>query len=226
MAKHINKSSLNLNKQIGIKQIYLQPRMDTNDANCVLETIKGAISEIYNQNASSLSFEELYRKAYDMVLHKHGNKLYVGVKTEILIHLGNFREKIVASTDDGFLSTLIFYWGVHISSIKMIADILMYMDRRYAATEGFPRVYLLGVQLFREQALYQDLINTRLLKALLLTIDSERKGELVNRENLRNAIQMLVDLGSDVSENKLSVYQENFEKKFIEVGLFMLRNWS
>ena len=38
--------------------------------------LRAAIAEIHNANASSLSFEELYRNAYNLVLHKHGQLLY------------------------------------------------------------------------------------------------------------------------------------------------------
>lgn len=47
---------------------------------CVHRT---AITEIHNKNASSLSFEELYRNAYNLVLHKHGDLLYSGVKQSV-----------------------------------------------------------------------------------------------------------------------------------------------
>lgn len=43
-------------------------------------TIKEAIFKIYQKQASSLSYEELYRTAYNLVLHKHGELLYNGVK--------------------------------------------------------------------------------------------------------------------------------------------------
>ncbi|KAJ3177051.1 Cullin-3, partial [Irineochytrium annulatum] len=46
-----------------------------------------SIQEIYRKNASTLSFEELYRNAYNMVLHKHGEKLYNGVHAVIKEHL-------------------------------------------------------------------------------------------------------------------------------------------
>ncbi|CAI5526714.1 unnamed protein product [Closterium sp. Naga37s-1] len=36
--------------------------------------LEGAIYRIYNHNASGLSFEELYRNAYNMVLHKYGDR--------------------------------------------------------------------------------------------------------------------------------------------------------
>ncbi|CAG8805818.1 5524_t:CDS:2, partial [Racocetra fulgida] len=46
-----------------------------------------AIREIHRKNASILSFEELYRNAYNMVLHKNGDKLYNGVREVITQHL-------------------------------------------------------------------------------------------------------------------------------------------
>lgn len=51
------------------------------------EALKKAIGEIHKHNASQLSFEELYRSAYNLVLHKHGNLLYSGVAKVIHDHL-------------------------------------------------------------------------------------------------------------------------------------------
>ena len=44
--------------------------MDEDFANRTWQTLHDAIREIHRQNASGLSFEELYRNAYNMVLHK------------------------------------------------------------------------------------------------------------------------------------------------------------
>ena len=49
--------------------------------------LKAAIQEIQKKNNSGLSFEELYRNAYTMVLHKHGDKLYNGLKEVVTEHL-------------------------------------------------------------------------------------------------------------------------------------------
>lgn len=51
------------------------------------ELLKRAIQEIQRKNNSGLSFEELYRNAYTMVLHKHGDKLYSGLKQVVTDHL-------------------------------------------------------------------------------------------------------------------------------------------
>jgi len=46
-------------------------------------SLSASITQIYNKNASTLSFEELYRSAYNLVLHKHGEVVYNGVKESI-----------------------------------------------------------------------------------------------------------------------------------------------
>ena len=62
-------------------------QMDEEYANKTWQTLHNAIHEIHKQNASGLSFEELYRNAYNMVLHKFGDKLYQGLSDTITAHL-------------------------------------------------------------------------------------------------------------------------------------------
>ena len=64
---------------------------------CVVKVwgrLKEAIYEIFNSNASALSFEELYRNAYNLVLNKHGDMLYEGVRTEVTDHLKKVRHTL------------------------------------------------------------------------------------------------------------------------------------
>jgi cullin 3 len=62
--------------------------MDDRYVNDIWNTsLKAAIQEIQKKNNSGLSFEELYRNAYTMVLHKHGEKLYTGTREVVTEHL-------------------------------------------------------------------------------------------------------------------------------------------
>ena len=63
--------------------------MDEKYVNNIWTLLKNAIQEIQKKNNSGLSFEELYRNAYTMVLHKHGEKLYTGLKEVVHDHLIN-----------------------------------------------------------------------------------------------------------------------------------------
>lgn len=61
--------------------------MDERYVNNIWALLKNAIQEIQRKNNSGLSFEELYRNAYTMVLHKHGEKLYTGLREVVTDHL-------------------------------------------------------------------------------------------------------------------------------------------
>lgn len=61
--------------------------MDEKYVESIWSLLRNAIQEIQKKNNSGLSFEELYRNAYTMVLHKHGERLYSGLKEVVTTHL-------------------------------------------------------------------------------------------------------------------------------------------
>uniref|UniRef100_A0A1D1YRK4 Cullin-3B n=1 Tax=Anthurium amnicola TaxID=1678845 RepID=A0A1D1YRK4_9ARAE len=175
------------------------------------KVLEHAIHEIYNHNASGLSFEELYRNAYNMVLHKYGEKLYSGLVTTMTFHLKEISKSIEAAQGGLFLEELNRKWGEHNKALQMIRDILMYMDRTYVPTFNKTPVHELGLHLWREHIIHSENIRSRLLSMLLDQVYKERNGEVINRGLMRNITKMLSDLGP-------SVYQEDFEKPFLDVS--------
>lgn len=61
--------------------------MDEKYVQSIWNRLKTAIQEIQKKNNSGLSFEELYRNAYTMVLHKYGERLYNGLRDVVKEHL-------------------------------------------------------------------------------------------------------------------------------------------
>ncbi|GKV08717.1 hypothetical protein SLEP1_g20313 [Rubroshorea leprosula] len=171
--------------------------------------LEHAIHEIYNHNASGLSFEELYRNAYNMVLHKFGEKLYSGLVATMTFHLKEICSSIEAAQGGLFLEELNRKWADHNKALQMIRDILMYMDRTFIPSAHKTPVHELGLNLWRDVVIHSSKIQTRLLDTLLELIQGERSGEVINRGLMRNITKMLMDLGS-------SVYQDDFEKQFLE----------
>ena len=153
-----------------IQQIYLQPtsisqtvqsanhvpqqgltNRDAVDFNVIWTVIEGAFREIHTKNASKLSFEELYRNAYKLVLKKKGEELYnrvSGLEQELLRE--NVRSKVAQMVTpplifgatgervggqahqrraDGerFLRVLKDAYADHQLCMSMITDVLMYM---------------------------------------------------------------------------------------------------
>lgn len=64
-----------------------QSFMQDSQAESIWLSLKAAIQEIQRKNNSGLSFEELYRNAYTMVLNKHGERLYRGLRQVVQDHL-------------------------------------------------------------------------------------------------------------------------------------------
>jgi cullin 3 len=120
--------------------------MDEKYVNVIWQMLKNAIQEIQKKNNSGLSFEELYRNAYTMVLNKYGEKLYTGLKEVVNDHLvDKVRKDVLHSLHNNFLSVLNQAWNDHQTAMVMIRDILMYMDRVYVQTYNVEPVYNLGV---------------------------------------------------------------------------------
>ncbi|EES14624.1 hypothetical protein BDA96_07G059000 [Sorghum bicolor] len=170
-----------------------------------------AIREIYNHNASGLSFEELYRTAYNMVLNKFAPQLYEKLTENMKEHLEDMRTCIDAAQGGLFLEELQRKWNDHNKALTMIRDILMYMDRTYIPTNKKTPVFDHGLELWRDTIVRSPTIQRRLSDTLLELIHSERTGDVINRGLMRTTTKMLMDLG-------LSVYQDDFERPFLEVS--------
>ncbi|XP_039250181.1 cullin-3-A-like isoform X2 [Styela clava] len=176
----------------------------------IWELLKNAIQEIQKKNNSGLSFEELYRNAYTMVLHKYGEKLYNGLREVVTEHLTQkVRVDVVESLNNYFLPTLNSAWNDHQTSMVMIRDILMYMDRVYVSQNNVDSVYNLGLKIFRDKVVREPAIREHLKEVLLDKVARERRGEVVDRGAVRNACMMLMTLGKEV-------YEEEFERDFLK----------
>ncbi|XP_075877374.1 cullin-3-like isoform X2 [Nelusetta ayraudi] len=189
--------------------------LDERNADCIWEILKNAFQTIQNKNNSLLSFEELYRSAYTMVICKHGEKLYSGLREIITEHLiTKVRVDVMNSLNNNFLHTLNLAWIDHQTAMVMIRDILMYMDRVYVQQNNLENVYNLGLIIFRDLVVRFECIQIHLRHTLLDMIACERRGDVIERSAIRNACQMLMILGL----NDRAVYEEDFEDPFLDMS--------
>jgi cullin 3 len=140
--------------------------------------LERAFREIHTKNASALSFEELYRNAYKIVLRKKGDELYARVArfeeqwlgenvrlqivkllTPPLMMLDNASGRSLTTTaqkrtsGETFLRALKHAWEEHQVCMGMLTDVLMYMDRVYCTDHRQPSIYAKSMGLFRDQIL-------------------------------------------------------------------------
>lgn len=123
--------------------------------------LSNAIVQIQRKNVSSLSYEQLYRKAYLLVLRKFGAKLYDSVTQLIAQHLLERRSKVLDiftatssssvgdSINEDFMKAVLLEWDEHLQSMKFISDVLMYLNRVYVKENKKLLIYDLGIQLFK-----------------------------------------------------------------------------
>eukprot|EP00300_Choanocystis_sp_HF-7_P014298 c18639_g1_i1.p1 GENE.c18639_g1_i1~~c18639_g1_i1.p1 ORF type:complete len:762 (-),score=158.08 c18639_g1_i1:96-2345(-) len=170
--------------------------------------IRTAIEEIHKKNAGILSFEELYRYAYSIVLAKRGDELYDGLESVMREHLQQVAKELVSTNDHDLLTALCVKWADHQTSTPMICDILMYMDRTYIPRARRVPISTLCMQIFRDEVVRHPSIRPRLIHSLLSLVAAERVGEVINKLMFRSVTQMLVNLG-------WSVYTDDFETHFL-----------
>ncbi|KAI2472386.1 putative cullulin 3 [Annulohypoxylon bovei var. microspora] len=145
------------------------------------EKLREALRDIHTRNAGKLSFEQLYRYSYKIVLKKSGAKLYDRVKQfeeewfaeEIIppiralittnlvsITLDEARGTSVVerrAMGEKFLKGVRTSWENHNMSMNMIADILMYLERGYDRDHNRPLIYATTIGLFRDHILRSGL---------------------------------------------------------------------
>ncbi|PFH60628.1 hypothetical protein XA68_10639 [Ophiocordyceps unilateralis] len=139
--------------------------------------LEEALRDIHNKSCGRLSFEELYRAAYKIVLTKKGAVLYERVKqfeeqwftshvipkievlvTKNLISIGVDKSSCSVNerrrTGEKFLLGVRDTWQDHNMSMNMTADILMYMDRGYTQQEpNRVPIFATTIALFRDHIL-------------------------------------------------------------------------
>jgi cullin 3 len=139
--------------------------------------LQSALREIHEKNASKLSFEQLYRASYKIVLKKQGDRLYDRVKEFEEQWFGSqvmpaIRKLITSNlvnitlggvsgttpnerrvTGEEFLKGLKASWEDHNIVMNMTTDVLMYMDRVYCQDFRKASIFTTSMGLFRDHIL-------------------------------------------------------------------------
>lgn len=187
--------------------------MDEQCIKSTLNLIRNAIKDILHKRNSDLLFEELYSSAYSMVFNKHGDRLYNGLKEEIRDHIKtSVLKKILQSLNNNLLEALRYEWNEHQTSMTLIREIFMYMDRTFVLDNDLDNVYISGLIIFRDEIVFHEQIRNHIRDTLLTMIMNERHGEPIDRLLLKNACQMLVTL----SINNRWLYEFIFERPFLK----------
>ena len=209
--------------------------------------LKQALVDIHKKSCSKLSFEELYRASYKIVLKKKGAILYDRVKefeeqwfannviphiqklvTSSLINIGVDRQGSSVNqrrqTGEEFLKGMRDCWEDHNTSMNMMADILMYLDRGYTQMEpNRVSIFTTTIALFRDHILRSCLSDKTsnqvidiLTSVMLDQINMEREGDVIDRTLIRSCSRLLSSLYETEEEAEHEkLYLTVFEPRFL-----------
>lgn len=198
-----------------------------------------AIKQIQNKNASTLSFEETYRNAYNLVLNKNGEMLYNGLQNITKDYLNDLINKNISHLSanfnssnshlgETFLKSLKCCWDEHLSCLLKLRDVLKYMDKVYTPNQNVAPTFDLGLNLFRDTVLSYDLnIRLNLFNVISSQIYFERDGQVINRSIVKSCVDILLELIEPNQQRNVqsstpalvtdkSIYLTCFEPQLIE----------
>ncbi|KAF9477929.1 Cullin-domain-containing protein [Pholiota conissans] len=190
------------------------------------EDLSKNIREIQNHNASNLSFEENHRYAYNMVLYKHGETLYNGVRNLVIENLETLAGEEIVPTfptgtsdpsmqndeEDVLLKALRKVWDDHRSNMVRLGQILKYMDRSYTKDANVPDTHNMGLQLFLDHIIKPP-IKDHLVSAILSQVRHERDGESIHRSTVKGCVDVFLSL--EVDRDGTTVYKRDLEPVFL-----------
>lgn len=200
-------------KKKSITPYAIKMTLSSEQAHEALELLRNAIERIYRSEASQLSFEELYRNAYNLVIQKQGKMLYEGIKSMVTDKISSIGSALATTADQGLLASVALRWSEHKTYFGMIKDILMYLDKSYVAQNALMSVYNMGLAVFSAHVICKEDMSARLQRLLLDLIQKERAGDLIERDTVKSVLSMLVELGIGTKRT----YEAVFEAAFLQV---------
>lgn len=162
------------------KIVFLQTAIaghGSDDFDAQWEILRTALEQIHHKNASALSFEQIYRASYKIVLKKQGDRLYDRVKefeeqwfggtvmpkirgliTANLINITTGGMSGITAnerrlTGEDFMRGLKNSFEDHNTTMNMTTDVLMYMDRVYCLDSRKASIFVTSMGLFRDHIL-------------------------------------------------------------------------
>lgn len=214
--------------------------------------IETALHDIHERNAGRLSFEQLYRASYKIVLHRRGADLYQRISdwerdrftTQVIPPIRDLVTPSVISLARGdlpgttgneqremgekFLKGLRDSWERHDSAMKMVTDILMYLDRgQYQINNSSVPLYVTVLGYYRDNILYHSFGGsddgpaeplTKIINAVVIDlINMDRNGEIIDQNLIKQVLRMYETLAkTDQINDDDRLYTTVFEPEYLE----------
>lgn len=168
-------------------------KLDSKELEESLFLLESAISQIFNKQSSKLSYEELYRNVYYLVLNRFGEKAYTQTKVflekNIKIKYDNFNEAI----NEKNLSDLLLSWREINEMIKVANSICLYLHQRFIKVKKLPNIQEIGKKLFIKHFMNSEgIVYKKMMKDLMEGFLKDRKSEIVDKVTMTGITTLMV----------------------------------
>ncbi len=196
-------------KKLVIKNMKAKPTLPDNFQEKAVEKLKSAVIAIQTASRIDASLEELYQAVEALCSHGKGEDVYNHLKCLIDSHVQESLKQFLGESNDKliFMKKMNECWTSHCRQMIMTRQIFLFLDRTYVLQHPTVlSIWELGLDTFRKSILTHQLVQTRTVDGMLMLIEQERHGDMVDRSLLKSLLRMLSDL---------QIYKEAFEKKFL-----------
>jgi len=198
-------------KKLVIKNLKVKPTLPNNFQNKAVEKLKNAVKAIQTAQPIDASLEELYQAVEALCSYGMGEEVYNHLKNLIEDHVKVYLEQFlsVSSVDKlHFMKKMNECWSSHCQQMIMTRSIFLFLDRTYVLQHPqVMSIWEMGLDTFRKCILTNKVMQTRTVDGMLMLIEQERHGDMVDRALLKSLLRMLADL---------QIYKEAFEKQFLQ----------
>jgi len=196
-------------KKLVIKNLKQTPRLPEDFQERSWDKLRKAVVAIQTATSIDTSLEELYQAVENLCSHGMAEKVYSQLRDLVENHTRSMVQQFLGESMDKliFMKKMNEAWSGHCQQIIMCRSIFLFLDRTYVLQHpGILSIWDLGLDTFRRHILTHQLVQTRTVDGILMLIEQERHGDMVDRSLLKSLLRMLADL---------QIYQDAFEKKFL-----------
>lgn len=172
--------------------------------------LEKATVSIQNDKPVSTTYEALYHSVADLIQPKSARQLCQKLEALIDNHTRNLFDsfKQVDLKPMEFLRRMDECWSKNCRQLVKVKGIFLFLDRKYVLPEkSMIAIWDLGIERFRHYFSINSAILRRTNDEILLMIETERNGGVIDRVLVKDLLGML---------SSLSLYRTAFEPRFFE----------